>query len=281
MIRGSGDVRLVFSRFGDAGVAGQLLGADFVDLRGFENSGRSDTRVTRCSIIVQFANRGQKMRQVLYVLIGILLVPTVGLVGDIVTDGQFKSTLERGQPPLEVASPDMVVNLNADQVDGLDASAFALTSDTYSKTEVEALIAAASAADSRRAFYVTTTVHDGDEASGACDSGFHMASIWEILDPSNLRYDTGRGITRSDSGSGAPQSVVGWIRTGNTASTSNTPGIGNCDGWSDDSSGSSGTYALLPDPGSLSWGATAIRISPWTAVAWFCSEELQVWCVED
>jgi hypothetical protein len=43
----------------------------------------------------------------------------------------------------------MVANLNADMVDGVEASDFALTSDTYTKAEVDALVAAAAAADSK------------------------------------------------------------------------------------------------------------------------------------
>ena len=152
------------------------------------------------------------MRRTLYVLLGVLLVPTVGLVGDIVTDGKFKSTKSSGAP-LEVASDDMVVNLNADMVDGVEGT------DIYTKTEVDTLVAAAAAADSRRAFYVTSVGHKGDAASTACESGFHMASIWEIIDVSNLRYDTARGFTRPDSGSGPPQWEEGWIRTGDAALT--------------------------------------------------------------
>lgn len=53
-----------------------------------------------------------------------------------------------------------------------------------------------------RGFYLTTTTHTGDQALAACAAGFHMASLWEILDPSNLRYEptpgsgTGRMIGR-------------------------------------------------------------------------------------
>jgi hypothetical protein len=36
------------------------------------------------------------MRPALYVLLGVLLVPTAGLVGDVVTDGKLKSTMSTG-----------------------------------------------------------------------------------------------------------------------------------------------------------------------------------------
>jgi hypothetical protein len=71
-------------------------------------------------------------------MLGLLLVPTVGLVGDIVTDRTFKSTLQSGAP-LEVASASVVANLNADLLDGLDAGAFALDADLR---ELEAAVLA-------------------------------------------------------------------------------------------------------------------------------------------
>ena len=40
-----------------------------------------------------------------------------------------------------------------------------------------------------------------------------MASLGEIHDTSNLRYDTDLGLTLADSGFGPPI-VFGWIRTG-------------------------------------------------------------------
>jgi len=49
-------------------------------------------------------------------------------------------------------------------------------------------------------FYLTTTTHDGDSALTACGPGFHMASLWEIHDPSDVEYDTTRGLTSADSG---------------------------------------------------------------------------------
>ena len=127
------------------------------------------------------------MRPAFYVLLGVLLVPTVGLVGDIVTDGKFKSTVSTGAP-LEVASPDMVVNLNADRVDGLEASDFATASDTYTKAEVDAMLASAVMSARPKRYYLTDSTHNGADADVACGDGSHMASLWELSDPSNLRY---------------------------------------------------------------------------------------------
>jgi len=45
-------------------------------------------------------------------------------------------------------------------------------------------------------YYLTVTGFAGGDAITACDSGFHMASISEIQDPSNLQYAT-RSTTRS------------------------------------------------------------------------------------
>jgi hypothetical protein len=37
-------------------------------------------------------------------------------------------------------------------------------------------------------FYLTKTKHNGAQALTACAAGYHMPSIWEIHDPSNLKY---------------------------------------------------------------------------------------------
>lgn len=220
------------------------------------------------------------MQPRLMVLLGVLLVPTVGLVGDVVTDGKLISTTVSG-PPLEVASATVVAGLNADRVDGFDGDAFALTSDTYTKAEVEALVAAAATADSRRLFYLTTTYHNGAGADEACDSGFHMASVWEIVDPSNLRYDTARGTVFADSGNGPPQYVEGWIRTGDVPWTPPDVGLANCSGWSSAVAIDDGTWVYLPDPVATDWNSPATRISPWEAGTAQCDLTFSVWCVED
>ena len=44
--------------------------------------------------------------------------------------------------------------------------------------------------DTRKSFYLTKTSHNGSQVLTACAEGYHMASLWEIFDTSNLRYDT-------------------------------------------------------------------------------------------
>ena len=41
-------------------------------------------------------------------------------------------------------------------------------------------------------YYLTTYGFTGDEAITACESGFHMASLSEIQDPSCVQYAPGR-----------------------------------------------------------------------------------------
>jgi hypothetical protein len=132
--------------------------------------------------------------------------------------------------------------------------------------------------DGRPRFYLTTTPVLGDEPLTACDGGFHMASIWEIRDTSNLLYDRQRGETDDDAGSGPPGSIpldvdkLGWIRTG-TLSTLGSPGVtGNCNAWTQ-SSGSGGTTVSLR----TNWDATI----DWQTSTDVCSNARRVWCVED
>ena len=58
--------------------------------------------------------------------------------------------------------------------------------------------------DPRKSFYLTRVTHNASQALSACAEGYHMASLWEIHDPSNLRYDTELGFTTDDSGFGPP-----------------------------------------------------------------------------
>jgi hypothetical protein len=128
-----------------------------------------------------------------------------------------------------------------------------------------------------RGYYLTTGIYGGSEALTACASGYHMASLWEILDPSNLKYNTDLGITGGDCGQGPPTfPSIGWVRTGYYSSTSSTPGQGNCNAWTSSGSGLVGTYAYLTH----SW-ETEGDIHVWQVNTTSCSQAPHVWCVED
>ena len=133
----------------------------------------------------------------------------------------------------------------------------------------------ASSASLRR-YYRTEAPASPPTAPTACAEGYHFASLWEILDPSNLKYDTDLGVTRADSGQGPPSYLGGWVRTGSISSTSSTPGTGNCNAWASSDSGHQGTYAYLP----RDWGAGQ-DIHVWEVETPQCHLGGYVWCVED
>ncbi|HTO53307.1 MAG TPA: hypothetical protein VMR50_07970 [Myxococcota bacterium] len=139
-----------------------------------------------------------------------------------------------------------------------------------------------------RRFYVTRSPVAGADATTHCDAGFHMASLWEIQEPSLFTYDRERGILGSgssewDNGQGPPVGV-GWIRTGYPPSTTsgNIAGLQNCSSWTSSSSTVSGSVAELNpiwlNPGSPTQTGYAW---PWTFGTTACSNPEQVWCVED
>ena len=72
----------------------------------------------------------------------------------------------------------------------------------------------------QRKYYLTTTLVDALGVSTACADGYHMASLWEIKDTSNLKYNaTLRLCTLADQGQGPPtingtDPLVGWVHTG-------------------------------------------------------------------
>ena len=139
--------------------------------------------------------------------------------------------------------------------------------------------ATSAAATGGRRYYLTEDIYNGDQADGGdiCASGFHFASIWEIVDPSSLVYDTSHGKARPDSGSGPPTSFSSWVRTGYNPGTGTTIGTANCSAWSGASPADYGTSVMLPD----SWNTSAYIVHVWIANTDTCNTLLPVWCVED
>ena len=135
----------------------------------------------------------------------------------------------------------------------------------------------------RRQFYLTQTEHNGSQALTACADGYHMASLWEIFDPSNLRYNTELGFTQSDSGFGPPTVgpfpplPIGWIRTGTSSTSGNLPGFTNCQAWT--SNLGLGSVVSLPEVWTSAVPSTPI--SPWSAGTSECDSAQPVWCVQD
>jgi hypothetical protein len=137
-----------------------------------------------------------------------------------------------------------------------------------------------------RKFYLTRTIHNGSQALTACSADYHMASVWEILDPSNLRYDTELGRSADsgavDSGFGPPSGIssAGWIRTGGGMSGGGgVPGVSNCRAWTSGSNADAGSLIYLPWD---AWNLINVTvISPWSASTDTCESTRPVWCVQD
>ena len=107
-------------------------------------------------------------------------------------------------------------------------------------------------------YYLTGDTYEGNEALTACADGYHMASLWEIWDVSNLRYDTDLGYCWSpgDCGEGPPTTVFGWVRSGGLASIGTVcPGRDNCAAYTT-ITGASGTVVSLPN----NWSAPSSTI---------------------
>src|SRR5262245_15041048 len=98
-----------------------------------------------------------------------------------------------------------------------------------------------------RSFYLTRDFFTGSEALSACADGYHMASLLEIFDSSNFKYDTTVGLRADDSGSGHPSfAAAAWIRTGYASSgQSQIAGEVNCFAWTSNTILDSGTIVGL------------------------------------
>jgi hypothetical protein len=131
----------------------------------------------------------------------------------------------------------------------------------------------------RKRFFLTVTTQAAGAAEGACGVGFHLASLWELREPSALEYDDARGLTTGDSGQGPPTTSYGWIRTGNDALGAfiDPPGEVNCLGGSSSSITNFGTAAALP----VDWSAAPGPQSPWLVRTNTCNAAQRAWCAED
>jgi hypothetical protein len=126
-----------------------------------------------------------------------------------------------------------------------------------------------------RQFYLSEYSSDGDAALAICAAGYHMASLWEIVDPTNLKYNPSLGRESADSGQGPPSDQVGWVRTGYSSDNSTTSGLANCSAWSN--LNGLGTVLNLHDY----WTNGGQDIGVWNAGTADCELSRSVWCVED
>jgi hypothetical protein len=153
---------------------------------------------------------------------------------------------------------------------------------------------AAAAAPPSRKYYITKSTVMGNGALTACSTGYHMASLFEILDVSSLQYDTTLGLTSPDSGSGPPTGlptgypVHGWIRTGSVGLPTNQNanfGSSSCSAWTSSAANDHGSVVFLIANGS----ADSHTVAP---VWWYelggppsqppaCNQQRRVWCVQD
>ena len=146
----------------------------------------------------------------------------------------------------------------------------------FASSEIE-VAAPSVGASGLRQYYQTKTSFAGANASTACAAGYHMASLWEILDTSNLEYNATLGWTEDDIGQGPVTDYVAWVRTGYEANSTSTPGQANCLAWTSSDPGDYGTVVGLNED----WTALS-DVFVWKASVISCEPGgVPVWCVED
>ncbi len=173
------------------------------------------------------------------------------------------------------ATPYSVYSLNTGALRGIPIST--ATPAAESVLQYNGSQWAPSAVEGRRLFYLTTTVVAGNVPTTACAAGYHMASMWEIFDVSTLEYNTSLGYTATDSGSGPPASIAGWIRTGVPSFTNTVPGNANCSSWTSNNAAHNGTRINLQPQ----WATASEFTAPWDATVQACGTTSRVWCVEN
>jgi hypothetical protein len=152
-----------------------------------------------------------------------------------------------------------------------------LTGERVAASEAET---AQASSTGMRQFYLTKLGHMAYAATTACAEGYHMASLWELADPTNLKYNValGLGASGGDLGQGPPAThgdISGWVRTGYAANSGTIPGKANCDGW-ESTTGYGSTAYLHYD-----WTSGMEDVGVWSVDIKTCQYDWFVWCIED
>lgn len=143
----------------------------------------------------------------------------------------------------------------------------------FNTVAIQAARPAPSTAPARGYYLTSGLVYTGSQALFACAPGYHMASRFEILDPSNLRYETALGLTTDDSGLGPPWGLAGYIRSGFNSNDVNGSNFNaNCNVWTTDSNASYGTLGGL---------VVGFNSAVWEFHNQPCNLVQRVWCVQD
>ncbi|MFA4833414.1 MAG: hypothetical protein WC619_01025 [Patescibacteria group bacterium] len=130
----------------------------------------------------------------------------------------------------------------------------------------------------KKKYYLTSATMEGGGPLTACASGYHFASLWELIDLNQHTYNSSLGMYLDDSGLyGPPVGTLGWIRTGGVSNTTVTVGTGNCAAWTSTSGAHYGTMARI----TTSWAGGATTISPWEGDIDFCNTQHRAWCMQN
>ena len=133
----------------------------------------------------------------------------------------------------------------------------------------------AGAAPAQKKYYLTKNSVAGGLALESCANGYHMASVYELLDFGSLKYETNLGRTLDDSGFGPPAGQFGWARSGSGSSA-----FENCVNWTSFHPDTEGLAIKLPT--AIESATPATVLSPWiTARAQCAPSTLPVWCVQN
>jgi len=132
-----------------------------------------------------------------------------------------------------------------------------------------------------RMYYLTTSSFEGNQVLNrtTCAPGFHVASIFELINASNLSYDKTRGIVNPDQGAGPPTGNSGWVRTGAISWTGQVAGRANCSVWTSNSGADYGSAISIV----TEWDNNVLtpELSPWVALTHACSFGNNVWCIQN
>ena len=142
----------------------------------------------------------------------------------------------------------------------------------------------------KRRYYLTIGETNGGGPKFMCASGYHFASVFELMEVSQLEYNGSEGRNLDDAGEGPPSGNLlsgplrssGWVRTGSAAAVAiSTDAAPNCNDWVSVAKAEIGAVAYLPRPGPATLSSAYVAEAPFIVSGLNCANLRPVWCIED
>ncbi len=135
-------------------------------------------------------------------------------------------------------------------------------------------------ASAQKKYYLTSKTYPANQVLKACASGYHMASVLELINPERLIYNYSvlyALYQGGDQGHGPPINVSGWVRSSNIPSLINASCEAGGLPWTDTSQSNNGAIATS----TVFWDINDVATHAMAITNDFCDALRNVWCIQN